>query len=198
MRKRRMRTIRDYFTYIHIHSDLSSGVTNVDSITKYDDYIAKAKECGMKAMAFTEHGSVFSWVNKKRHIEAAGMKYIHGEEFYVTETLDEKIRDNYHVCLYARNYKGVLELNQLSSESFNRSDNHFYYAPRISIDQLIRTSDNILVSTACLGGILHNGTDAIKDKFIAFLAKNKHRCFLEIQHHNVEEQKLYNQYLYKL
>ena len=198
MRKRRVRTIRDYFTYIHIHSDLSSGVTNVDSITKYDDYIAKAKECGMKAMAFTEHGSVFSWVNKKRHIEAAGMKYIHGEEFYVTETLDEKIRDNYHVCLYARNYKGVLELNQLSSESFNRSDNHFYYAPRISIDQLIRTSDNILVSTACLGGILHNGTDAIKDKFIAFLAKNKHRCFLEIQHHNVEEQKLYNQYLYKL
>lgn len=198
MQKRRVRTIRDYFTYIHLHSDLSSGVTNVDSITKYDDYIAKAKECGMKAMAFTEHGSVFSWVNKKRHIEAAGMKYIHGEEFYVTETLDEKIRDNYHVCLYARNYKGVLELNQLSSESFNRSDNHFYYAPRISIDQLIRTSDNILVSTACLGGILHNGTDAIKDKFIAFLAKNKHRCFLEIQHHNVEEQKLYNQYLYKL
>lgn len=198
MRKRRVRTIRDYFTYIHFHSDLSNGVTNVDSITKYDDYIAKAKECGMKAMAFTEHGSVFSWVNKKRHIEAAGMKYIHGEEFYVTETLGEKIRDNYHVCLYARNYKGVLELNQLSSESFNRSDNHFYYAPRISIDQLIRTSDNILVSTACLGGILHNGTDTIKDKFIAFLAKNKHRCFLEIQHHNVEEQKLYNQYLYKL
>ena len=83
------------FTYIHLHSDSSNGVTNIDSITKYDDYIQRAKELGMKAMAFTEHGSVFSWVNKKSHIEAAGMKYIHGAEFYVTESLDEKIRDNH-------------------------------------------------------------------------------------------------------
>ena len=188
------------FTYIHLHSDLSNGVTNIDSITKYDDYIAKAKECGMKAMAFTEHGSVFSWVNKKRHIEAAGMKYIHGEEFYVTETLDKKNRDNYHVSLYAKNYDGVLELNQLSSNSFNRHDNHFYYVPRISIDELVSTSSNIIVSTACLGGILHNGTDTIKDRFISFLAANKDRCFLEIQHHNDpnREQANYNQLLYKL
>lgn len=188
------------FTYIHLHSDFSNGVTNVDSITKYDEYISRAKECGMKAMAFTEHGSFFGWVNKKRHIESAGMKYIHGAEFYITETIDEKIRDNYHCCLYAKNYDGVLELNQLSSISFNRDDNHFYYAPRITIDELLTTSDNVLVSTACLGGILHNGTDAIKDKFITFLASNKHRCFLEIQHHNdVDgEQGRYNQYLYEL
>ena len=154
----------------------------------------------MTAMAFSEHGSVFSWVNKKRHIESAGMKYIHGEEFYVTETLDEKIRDNYHCCLYAKNYDGVLELNQLSTDSFNRKDNHFYYAPRISIDELVNTSDNIIVTTACLGGILHNGTDAIKDKFITFLSENKNRCFLEIQHHNDigNEQKSYNRYLYEL
>lgn len=154
----------------------------------------------MKAMAFTEHGSFFGWVNKKRHIESAGMKYIHGAEFYITETINEKIRDNYHCCLYAKNYDGVLELNQLSSISFNRDDNHFYYVPRITIDELLTTSDNVLVSTACLGGILHNGTDAIKDKFITFLANNKHRCFLEIQHHNdVDgEQGRYNQYLYEL
>ena len=188
------------FTYIHLHSDFSNGVTNVDSITKYDEYISRAKECGMKAMAFTEHGSFFGWVNKKRHIESAGMKYIHGAEFYITETINEKVRDNYHCCLYAKNYDGVLELNQLSSISFNRDDNHFYYAPRITIDELLATSDNVLVSTACLGGILHNGTDTIKDKFITFLANNKHRCFLEIQHHNdVDgEQGRYNQYLYEL
>lgn len=188
------------FTYIHLHSDFSNGVTNVDSITKYDEYISRAKECGMKAMAFTEHGSFFGWVNKKRHIESVGMKYIHGAEFYITETINEKVRDNFHCCLYAKNYDGVLELNQLSSISFNRDDNHFYYAPRITIDELLNTSDNVIVSTACLGGILHNGTDVIKDKFITFLANNKHRCFLEIQHHNdVDgEQGRYNQYLYEL
>lgn len=188
------------FTYIHLHSSCSNGVTNIDSVTPYDDYIKKAKELGMTAMAFTEHGNIFSWVNKKRHIEAAGMKYIHGAEFYVTETLSEKIRDNYHCCLYAKNYEGVLELNQLSSNSFNREDGHFYYVPRVTIDELISTSDNIIVSTACLGGILHKGNEAVKEKFLSFLKKNRHRCFLEIQHHNdiSGEQGEYNRYLYEL
>lgn len=161
----------------------------------------------MKAMAFTEHGSVFSWVNKKRHIEKAGMKYIHGEEFYVTKTIDPgecgvptKIRDNYHCSLYAKNFEGVKELNQLSSASFNRQDGHYYYAPRITLDELINTSDNIIVSTACLGGILHNGEDDVREVFINFLIQNKHRCFLEIQHHSdaAGEQAAYNKYLFSL
>ena len=158
-------------------------------------------------MAFTEHGSVFSWVNKKRHIEKAGMKYIHGEEFYVTKTIEPgeygaptKIRDNYHCSLYAKNFEGVKELNQLSSASFNRQDGHYYYAPRITLDELINTSDNIIVSTACLGGILHNGEDDVREVFINFLIQNKHRCFLEIQHHSdaAGEQAAYNKYLYSL
>ena len=158
-------------------------------------------------MAFTEHGSVFSWVNKKRHIEKAGMKYIHGEEFYVTKTIEPgeygaptKIRDNYHCSLYAKNFEGVKELNQLSSASFNRQDGHYYYAPRITLDELINTSDNIIVSTACLGGILHNGEDDVREVFINFLIQNKHRCFLEIQHHSdvAGEQGAYNKYLFSL
>lgn len=188
------------YVCIHLHSDLSNGTTNIDSITKYDDYIRKAKECGMKALCFTEHGNVFSWVNKKQHVEAAGLKYIHGIEAYVTESLQEKIRDNCHCILIARNYDGVLEINRLSSRSFNRKDGHFYYMPRITIDELINTSENIIITTACLGGILHNGSDAAKDKFITFLSQNKQRCFLEIQHHcdKEGEQKKYNQYLYEL
>jgi DNA polymerase-3 subunit alpha len=179
---------------------MSNGTTNVDSITKFDEYIEKAKELNMKALCFTEHGNLFSWVYKKQHIESAGMKYMHGIEAYITETLETKVRDNYHCILIARNFEGVKELNLLSSKSFNRKDNHFYYMPRISIDELTNTSPNIIISTACLGGILHNGNDAIKDKFITFLVNNKDRCFLEIQHHNDidGEQKAYNQYLYEL
>lgn len=187
-------------TYIHMHSTLSSGTTNIDSVTNFRDYIAKAKECGMKAMCFTEHGNVFEWVHKKEAIEKAGMKYVHGIECYVTETLEEKIRDNYHCVLIAKNYEGVLEINQLSSNSYNRSDNHFYYAPRISFDELINTSDNVIISTACLGGILNSENLILKERFIQFLSKNKHRCFLEIQHHDDPDgdQKKYNQYLYIL
>ena len=38
------------YTLYHLHSDLSNGVTNIDSVTKYGEYIERAKECGMKAM----------------------------------------------------------------------------------------------------------------------------------------------------
>lgn len=188
----------DNYVVYHLHSDLSNGVTNIDSITKYNEYIDYAASIGMKALGFSEHGSVMEWTFKKEKIEAKGMKYIHAEEFYITETLDEKIRDNYHCVLISRNYEGVRELNKLSSIAFNRDDGHFYYAPRITFEELINTSDNIIICTACLASILGKGNSALKDRFISFLMANKHRCFLEIQHHNVQEQKDYNVTLWKL
>ena len=222
----------NYVIY-HLHSMYSNGVTNIDSITGYQQYVDFAKENDMKAMAFSEHGSVFSWLKKKEAIEKAGMKYIHAEEFYITEKLYEdeypdvpdefyeaslgedplevqkeldesitvnkkKLKDNYHCVLIAKNYDGVKELNKLSSVSFNRDDGHFYYRPRITFDELINTSDNIIVTTACLASILNKGNDALRDKYIGFLRKNKHRCFLEIQHHDVDDQKEYNKYLWGL
>lgn len=247
----------NYVVY-HLHSDLSNGVTNIDSVTKFNDYIQRAKELGMKAMAFSEHGSVFEWYHKKKAIEEAGMKYIHAIEAYITEDSDNKnkviysavdlltsaminkdvtilfeeyriredgmylakniqdnkeypidpdsikeekvikTRDNYHCVLIAKNLDGVREINKLASKSFYRSDNHFYYVPRIYLDDLINTSDNVLITTACLGGILSKGNKEVKNKFLEFLIKNKHRCYLEIQHHNVDDQKIYNQKLYEL
>ena len=184
----------NYVIY-HLHSDLSNGVTNIDSVTKFQEYINAAQECGMKAMAFSEHGSVFEWWHKKKAIEDAGMKYIHAVEAYLTETLDEKIRDNYHCVLIAKNYEGFKELNKLVSQSFNRKDNHFYYVPRISFKELFETSDNILFTTACIGGVLHKAEQTTKDKFLAFMSANKHRCFFEIGHHMDEKQVEYNRYL---
>lgn len=223
-----MRTISNKnYTIYHIHSDLSNGVTNIDSVTKYYEYIEAAKKCGMKAMGFAEHGSILEWVHKKNKIEENGMKYIHAEEFYVTEKLyfepeianemyestvdtDEKEmqvkikkyiednrtqkRDNYHVVLIAKNYDGVIELNHLSSKAFQR-DGHFYYNPRISFDELVSTSNNIIICTACIGGILASGTPKIKEAFLKFLIENKDRCYLEIQHHNDDMQIKYNQFL---
>lgn len=185
----------DNYCIYHLHSDLSNAVTNIDSTTKYFQYIEKAKQLGMKALAFSEHGSVFEWWHKKKEIEEAGLKYIHAVEAYLTETLDEKIRDNYHCVLLAKNYEGFLELNGLISSSFNRKDNHYYYAPRITFEELFSTSDNIIVTTACVGGVLGKADDRVKQKYIGFLEKNKHRCFLEIGHHLDEKQVEYNREL---
>lgn len=182
----------DNYVVYHLHSDLSNGVTNVDSVTKFGEYIDAARECGMKAMGFAEHGSVFEWWHKKSAIEAAGMKYIHAVEAYITETLEEKVRDNYHCVLIARNYDGFRELNKLITNSFNRKDGHFYYTPRITFDELIGTSDNIIITSACVGGIFGKGNDGIKNRFLEFMSMHKDRCFLEIGHHKDEKQVRYN------
>jgi len=186
------------YTVYHLHSDLSNGVTNIDSITKYYEYIDYAKSLGMTALGFSEHGCVFEWIHKKQKIEESGMKYIHASEFYLTETLDEKIRDNYHCVLIAKNYNGVKEINKLSSTSFNRNNNQFYYAPRITFKQLYNTSENIIITSACLGGVFSNGTPKLKKEMLQFFIKNKHRCYLEIQHHNEITQCSYNQLLVKI
>ena len=92
------------YTIYHLHSDLSNGVTNIDSVTKYYEYINRAQELGMKALGFGEHGCVLEWVHKKNKIEAAGMKYIHAEEFYVTEKLfhNPEITDEIYEKLLSR------------------------------------------------------------------------------------------------
>lgn len=186
------------YVWYHFHTDLSNCVTNVDSITKYKQYVELAKQLNMKAMAFSEHGSCMEWYHKKQAIENAGMLYIHGEEFYVTETLDEKVRDNYHLVMLARNYDGFHEINRLVSKSFDRSNNSFYYVPRISIDDVLSTSDNVIITSACLGGPIAKGNEEVQKKFIDFFTKNKDRCFFEIQHHNVQAQKDYNRRLVQL
>lgn len=189
----------NYVVY-HLHSDLSNGVTNVDSVTKYKEYVDYAASLGMKAMAFSEHGCIFEWVHKKQAIEAADMKYIHAIEAYLTEDddINDKHRDNYHCILIAKNYDGVKELNKMVSKSFCREDHHYYYTPRITFDELFATSDNIIVTTACLGGVLHKGNNEIKKRFMKFLIAHKDRCYLEIQHHNCKDQAEYNKLLYML
>ena len=188
------------YTVTHIHTMYSNGTTNIDSVTNYSEYIKRAKELGMKAIAFTEHGNIFNWYKKKVECETNGIKYIHATEMYITENKDNKIRDNYHCCLYAKNYDGFLELNNLMSNASNREDGHFYYTPRITFEELVNTSNNILVTTACLGGILNKAKEnkELYDRYVSFLKENKDRCFLEVQHHNVLDQIEYNKELYIL
>lgn len=284
------------YVVFHCHTMLSNGTTIMDSVTRFQDYVNEAKKCGMTALAISEHGSVFEWKHKKDAIEAAGMKYIHAEEFYLTESIiwrtvdsanyhpenyddlvkaarksakgdekkfsellakkidkaladvlkandikrkkgackvffdernlkekdgvwyanyidsdvilpidissvvkerDEKRRDNYHCVLIAKNYQGFLELNKLMSISFN-NDGHNYYSPRITLDELFATSDNIIISTACVASPLCRGTDTARQKYLDFLIKNKHRVFLEVQHHDTDKQRAYNLELYEL
>ena len=195
------------FINLHQHTHFSNA-SMMEVVSKPNDYIQYALDNNMSAVSFTEHGSILSWVAKKMAIEKAGLKYIHGIEAYLTESLDEKLRDNYHLILLAKNYEGVKEINRLSSTSYNgrgdseSDDIHFYYSPRISFEELSNTSDNILILTSCLGSPLwqnykSNQKDQLK-KWSNFFVANKHRVWLEVQPHDHKEQKIYNQWLLDL
>lgn len=187
----------NYFVF-HLHSMLSNPSTNIDSVTNFKSYVSEAKRLGMKGLCFSEHGNIFEFCHKKEEIEAAGMKYVHGMEAYLTDTLERGKRRAFHCILIARNYEGFLEINRLFTKSYNRNDGHFFYNPRITFDELEQTSDNIIVTSACLGGPLGKGEKEVQDRFLRFLVNNKDRSFLEIQHHNIAQQITYNQKLAQL
>ena len=137
------------YTVFHLHTEQSL----LDSCTNFKDYVDRAKELGQTAICFTEHGNIFSWVEKKMYCEEQGIKYLHGIECYLTQTLEENIRDNYHTILIAKNYEGLKEINRLCYIS-TRPD-HFYYKPRISFEEFFNISDNVIKISACLASPLN-------------------------------------------
>ena len=176
-----------YFIY-HCHSTYSKN----DSTAKPEEYIEKLKELKHTAICFSEHGNVSNHIKKKQLADKAGLKYVHAVEMYLTKTLDEKIRDNYHVILIAKNKDGVKELNELITLS--NTDTHLYYNNRLTFEEYFNISENIIKISACLGGVLNKlePSTPLFNKFVDSFD------FLEIQYHNLEEQKLYNQMLSKL
>jgi DNA polymerase-3 subunit alpha len=140
--------MENQYTCYHLHSDLSL----LDSCTKFQDYINKAVELGQKSLCFTEHGNIFRWIAKRNACKKAGIKYLHGVEVYLTRQLEPKVRDNYHTILIAKNMDGLKEVNTLVSLS-NHKD-HFYFKPRITFDEFLNISDNVIKISACLASPL--------------------------------------------
>ena len=176
-----------YIMY-HCHSDYSL----LDSCTKFQEYVDLALKNGQRAIASTEHGKPPGWISKKMYCDSVGIRFIHGVEIYLTESLEEKIRDNYHTVLLARNWDGVLELNKLVSRSCDKE--HFYYTNRISFDEFLSISDNILSTSACLASPLNK----LPQNHPRYMELARKYNFLEIQPHNHPEQIAFNQRLFEL
>ncbi len=110
-----------------------------------------------------------------------------------------EFKENFHIGLYAKNYDGILELNRLISKSTNKNDGHFFRNQRVSMSEIMNTSSNIIITTACLASMLSKlPEDGYTLKFIEWMSVNNDRCFLEIQYHNFDIQKKYNLFLYEL
>ena len=169
----------------HCHSEYSL----LDSCTKPADYVELAVKNGQRALSISEHGKPLNWTEKWAACKKVGIRYIHSVEIYLTETLNEKVRDNYHTVLMARNMDGVRELNRLVSLSCDKE--HFYYVNRISFDEFLNISDNIISTSACLASPLNK----LPREHPSYQELAKKYTFLEIQPHNQVEQIEFNKRL---
>lgn len=176
-----------YIMY-HCHSEYSL----LDSCTKYQDYIDLAVKNGSEALSISEHGKPLNWTEKWAACKKAGIKYIHSVEIYLTESLENKVRDNYHTVLMARNMDGLRELNSLVSRSCDKE--HFYYVNRISFDEFLGMSRNIISTSACLASPLNK----LPRNHPRYMELAKKYDFLEVQPHNHPEQIEFNKRLAEL
>lgn len=172
----------------HCHTEYSL----LDSCTKYQDYIDLALANGSKALSISEHGKPLNWTEKWNACKQAGLRYIHSVEIYLTESLEEKVRDNYHTVLMARNMDGVKELNALVSKSCDKE--HFYYTNRITFDEFLNISSNIITTSACLASPLNK----LPDTHPRYMELAQKYDFLEVQAHNHPEQIEFNKRLVAL
>lgn len=180
-------------TYVpyHVHTEMSL----LDSCTNFKDYVDFCADNNIKAIAFTEHGNIYRHFEKRQYCKKKGIKYLHGCEIYLTKSLEEKMRDNYHTILIAKDMEGFKELNKLVSKSTDKT--HFYYNPRLSFDEFLNISDHIFKISACLKSPLADKNNISPDIYDKLCKKYD---YYEIQYHNDPEklQYNYNQFLYKL
>ncbi len=123
----------------------------------------KAVELGQTAICFTEHGNIYNNIEKKMYTNSKGLKYLHGVEIYLTASVEEKVRDNYHTILIAKNFEGIKEINLLIDKS-TRED-HMYYKPRITFDEFFAISDNVIKISACLASPLSRYPSSINEVY---------------------------------
>jgi len=165
------------YTPYHVHTWYSL----LDSATSPEMYIKKAAELGMKSFGFSEHGNLFNWYEKLNLCKKHGIKYLHGVECYITSTHVPKIKDNMHTILIAKNMEGFKELNRLMFLA-NQPD-HTYYKHRLSIEEFLNISDNIIKISACIQSPLWKlrNDSEIMDALL------KKYDYYEVQYHKFED-----------
>ena len=188
-----------HFTHLHLHTEYSL----LDGAITLPKLVLHAKKQGLKALAITDHGNIFGAVKFFQLCKKEGIKPILGMEAYITEDVNQKsVEKKYdHTVLLVQNEQGYKNLCKLISFSYKEG---FYFKPRIDLKVLEKYSEGLIVTSACLGGLipqlLKNGhTDLATKQIKWFLDRfGKDRFYFEIQPEEQDEQKVLNSQLLDL
>ena len=148
---------------LHVHTHYSL----FDGIATPQEYISRAKDLGMSALAITDHGSLSGHREMYRAAKEAGIKPILGVEGYITEDrFDQRDKQERqgpldlvynHVILLAKNKVGLENLNKLNEIAWTEG---FYKKPRIDYEVLEKYSEGIIITSGCLSGALAKAIEA--------------------------------------
>ncbi|MGC8840336.1 MAG: DNA polymerase III subunit alpha [Candidatus Sumerlaeaceae bacterium] len=142
------------FVHLHLHSEYSL----LDGACRFDSLPKRVAQLGMKAVACTDHGNLFGVVNFYDACLANGIKPIIGAELYITprSRLEKRVEGERrtsanHILILAENSEGYANLCKLSSLGFLEG---FYGKPRIDFEALAAHAKGLIVTTACLKGLV--------------------------------------------
>ncbi|RDY25942.1 DNA polymerase III subunit alpha [Romboutsia weinsteinii] len=190
------------FVHLHVHTEYSL----LDGFSRVKKLVSRAKELNMSSIAITDHGCMFGVIDFYKTAKKEGIKPIIGCEVYTAPRGLKDKDPNYdkqqgHLILLAKNMDGYKNLIKLVSTSYVEG---FYYKPRVDIEELRKHSDGIIALSACLAGDVaqslmdRNYEKAKKYALIYRDIFGEENFFLEIQDHNLPEQREVNSALVKL
>ena len=177
------------YTPLHVHTTYSI----LDGYSRVPDLVKKVKSLGMSACAITDHGTMTGVIPFYNECKKNDITPIIGLEAYFTP--DATIKDRkltYHLILLAMNNVGYHNLLKIDTQA-NRD---FFYKPRVSWETLCKYNEGLIVTSACMGGILN--TPAAEEWATKFKEEFGDRYYLEIQSNTMQEQKEYNEKIVSL
>ncbi len=190
-----MADARDSFVHLHLHTDRSL----LDAMCRPGELVEAVKARGMSAVAVTDHGNLFAWIDFYQRAQKAGIKPILGCEVYVApgSRTDRNPRGGReggatHLTLLCENETGFKNLIELSSLAFLEG---FYYKPRIDKESLAKYSEGLIGLSGCLNSEfcknirfdMHDKARKTADELRSILGKD--RFFVELQDHGFQEQR---------
>lgn len=178
------------FVHLHVHSEYSI----LDSSCRIPALIARANECGMDAIALTDHGVMSGVIKFYRQAKEQGIKPILGCEIYVApgDRRDRSVQNGqryYHLVLLAENDVGYRNLLHIVSRAHTQG---FYYRPRADYELLESHAEGLIALSACESGeiprLLQSGRQEAAEAAAQRLESvfGKGSFFIEIQHHGTE------------
>ena len=189
------------FVHLHVHTEYSL----LDGACRINDLVKRVKELGQKAVAITDHGNMCGAIELYNKCKEEGIKPIIGCEVYVApRTRFDKVykldTSPYHLTLLCKDEIGYKNLIKMVSLGYTDG---FYNRPRIDFELLEKHCEGLVCLSGCLFGqvareLVANDYDEAKKVALSYKELFGEDYYIEIQNHNLSEQKRILPNLYKL